>query len=252
MLRNEDWKPYTIIMLVVSNTYFSNMVIFRTVKQDGKKTQMINNIPIYHITHLDNFPNILQHKSLFCDKERISQGLDSVSIAYKELKQRRLQIPVPIAACGVLGDYVPFYFCNRAPMLLAIHTSSVKGFGGKQEDIIYLVSSVNRVIKERKQSWCFTDGHAVEEFTDFYDSIDQLDQIDWETIGDWSWKNTDEDPDKKRRKQAEFLVYKKFPLSLIEKIGVYSDKQKIAIEAMLGENQHQLPINVEKKWYYNT
>lgn len=211
---------------------------------------MIQSIPIYHITHLDNLPNILQHKNLFCDKERIKQSLSLISIAHKELKQRRLQISVPVAPYGVLGDYVPFYFCNRSPMLYAIHKGYVEGFVGKQDDIIYLASSVNRIIEEGKQAWCFTDGHAVEEFTDFYGSIDKLNQVDWSTIAHWSWKDTPNDPDKKRRKQAEFLVYKAFPLSLVEKIGVYSDKQKIAIAAILQTNLSQLPINIEKKWYY--
>lgn len=212
---------------------------------------MIFTIPIYHITHLSNLSNILQHNTLFCNTERIKRKLNSMSIAYQELKQRRLQKIVPVTPYGALGDYVPFYFCNRSPMLYAIHTGCVEGFVGKQADIIYLVSSVNNVIVEEKQLWCFTDGHAIEEFTDFYASLEQLDQIDWNTIDDWSWRNTLDDPDKKRKKQAEFLVYKKFPLSSIEKIGVYSNQQKAIVATMLQSNQCKLPVDIERKWYYD-
>lgn len=203
-------------------------------------------IPIYHITHLSNLPRIMEHKGLWCDTERISQGWPSVGIAHEELKKRRLKTPVPVSAQGVLGNYVPFYFCNRSPMLFSLNQGFVEGYEGSQEDIIYLVSSVNQVITKDSQ-WCFSDGHPVDALTSFYDSKDNLDQIDWSVISSWSWKNTETDTDKKRRKQAEFLVYKSFPLEWVEKIGVYSPTQKANVESILGK---KLPVAVERKWYY--
>ena len=38
---------------------------------------------------------------------------------------------------------------------------------------------------------------------------------------------------KKSRKQAEFLVYQSFPAGRIEKIGVYSQERKVAVESIL-------------------
>jgi hypothetical protein len=209
---------------------------------------MTDQILIYHITHLDNLPSILRYKGLWCDIERIKKGWLSVGIAHEGLKRRRLEFPVNISACGTLGNYVPFYFCNRSPMLNSIHTGYVENYSGTQEDIIYLVSNVSCVTSQRKRLWCFTDGHAVEEMTNFYDSLDQLSNIDWKTIGAWSWKNITSDPDRKRRKQAEFLVYESFPLPWIQKIGVYSNVQKEKVETLLHHNS--LPVSIEKKWYY--
>jgi hypothetical protein len=72
---------------------------------------------IYHITHIENLPSILEHRGLWCDGEAAKQDLCEVSIAYDHLKQRRLHHPVPVGPGGVLADYVPFYFAPRSPML---------------------------------------------------------------------------------------------------------------------------------------
>jgi hypothetical protein len=142
---------------------------------------------IYHITHLKNLERIVKTKGLWCDAERVKQKFDSVGIAHQSLKDRRARTVVSVAAEGTLADYVPFYFANRSPMLYSIHTGHVEGYDGGQEDVIYLVSSVERVAKGKRQ-WCFTDGHAVEAVTDFFCDVDELAQVDWEVINHWSWK----------------------------------------------------------------
>jgi hypothetical protein len=132
--------------------------------------------PIYHITHLDNLARIIRTNGLWCDGERVRLGFDSVGIAHASLKTRRSQTPVPVAAEGTLNDYVPFYFAVRSPMLYSIHTGFVEGYDGGQKRVIYLVSSMEQVEKGDRK-WCFTDGHAVESFTRFFDDRDKIDKI---------------------------------------------------------------------------
>src|ERR1700712_3277083 len=95
---------------------------------------------IYHITHVDNLPTIVREAGLVCDAEAERRGLCQQSIAYDSIKQRRRRRAVvtlhgdAVAAGGVLPDYVPFYFCNRSPMLGAIHQGTVPGYQGGQRD----------------------------------------------------------------------------------------------------------------------
>ena len=42
----------------------------------------------------------------------------------------------------MLADYVPFYFAPRSPMLYAIYKCNVQDYTGSQEEIVYLVSTV--------------------------------------------------------------------------------------------------------------
>ena len=107
--------------------------------------------PIYHITHVDNLPGIVQAGGLWCDAVRRRQGFPCVGIAHENLKARRSRKSVqdgsgrPIAAGGVLADYVPFYFANRSPMLCAVHYKKIVGYAGGQHDIVHLVSAVETV-----------------------------------------------------------------------------------------------------------
>jgi hypothetical protein len=68
------------------------------------------------------------------------------------------------------------------------------------------------------------------EFTDFFDDLDYLDNIDWDVMESRYWYDTNEDNDRKRRRQAEFLVRNFFPWELITEIGVINSTIKAKTE----------------------
>ena len=166
---------------------------------------MDTNKPLYHITHIDNLPQIIAEGSLLCDRLRTQNDLPIKGIAHQHIKDRRARRVVPIAAQGTLADYVPFYFAPRSPMLYTIYKDNVGGYAGGQKPVIHLVSSVDKVL-ELGTLWCFTDGHAVIEFSSFFDDLTDIDKIDWCIMETTYWRDTDTDSDRKRRRQAEFLV----------------------------------------------
>ncbi len=67
-------------------------------------------IPIYHITHVENLPNIIKEDCLWCDHQQRSREAQWQKIGYEHIKERRLKHPVEVAKKGTLGHYVPFYF----------------------------------------------------------------------------------------------------------------------------------------------
>ena len=148
--------------------------------------------PIYHITHIANLPRILQEDGLLCDVEAERRGLCMQSIAYDAIKERRKRRRVenlagqPVAAGGVLTDYVPFYFSNRSPMLGAIHKGHVPAYQGGQQDVVYLVAHVEPVVASLPNC-CFTDGHAVEAVTDFFSNLGDLSHVDMQAVETWKW-----------------------------------------------------------------
>jgi len=195
---------------------------------------------------------------LVCDAEAARQNLCSKSIAYGSIKERRAITPVQnlrgekIAAGGVLADYVPFYFCNRSPMLGAVHKKLVPGCTVGQREIVYLVGSVDAVV-ETDLMWCFTDGHGIEGLTDFYDHLGDLSKIDWNAVKTWRWggKWLLRNPDVKRKKQAEFLVHAQFPWELVERIGVMDKGMAAAVKEIITKTSHQPHVAIERDWYYN-
>ena len=170
-------------------------------------------------------------------------------IAHQTIKSRRVQKRVPVAADGTLADYVPFYFTSRSPMLYSIHTGFVEGYSGGQREILHLVSSAEQVA-QTDRAWCFTDGHALEWISEFFDDLTDLDKVDWDVIRSWSWRNRPSDFDRKRRKQAELLVHESFCWEWLEGIGVLDNEIAQRVERMLNTAPHRPTVRVHNDWYY--
>jgi hypothetical protein len=214
--------------------------------------------PIYHITHVANLPAILREDGLLCDAEAERRALCAQSIAYDTIKERRKRRLVknlsgqPVAAGGVVADYVPFYFSNRSPMLGAIHKGHVPAYQGGQRDVVYLVAHAETVAAE-VPSWCFSNGHAVEAVTDFYADLKDLSHVDKAAVETWRWggKWLLNDPDIMRRKQAEFLVHQKFPWRLVTRLGVLDAAMLAQVSEIIAGASHRPGVTIQPQWYYN-
>jgi hypothetical protein len=163
----------------------------------------LNKIYLYRMTHIENIPHILQNgithsTSVNANPDFVSIGDVSLIAARKSylLKNGRR-----------LGEYIPFYFGVRTPMLYVLQ----KGFNmvapTPAENIVYCVSSVQKII-DLQLDFVFTDGHAVDGFSSQYTCADiqNIDTVlDRNAINARYWRD-ENDLDKKRRKEAEFLV----------------------------------------------
>lgn len=155
-----------------------------------------------------------------------------------------------MAPGGCVGDYVPFYFAPRSPMLYAIHKGFVEGYNSGQSEVVHLVSSAE-MVDEAGLHWVFSDGHAeMAPLTAFYNSLEHLDKIDWDVMKSIYWNDTDADPDRKRRRQAEFLVHNFFPWELITSIGVNDRTTAIHVNKALEKASHKPAVSAETSWYY--
>jgi hypothetical protein len=132
---------------------------------------------IFHITHIDNLPGIMRDGCLWSDARRIRQNLPVTNIGYQHIKQRRLTRPVPVAAQGMLGDYVPFNFCSRSVMLYVVNKGH-KDYGRGQDEIVHLVSTVQTAIATGRP-WAFTDRHADLRHAAYYDDLADLGEVAW-------------------------------------------------------------------------
>jgi hypothetical protein len=208
--------------------------------------ELIWGVPyIYHITHVNNLQGIIAEGGLHCD--RAAQDLKSVNIGHQHIKQRRLNRPVPLPPGGTVGEYVPFYFAPRSPMLYVINRGGVEGYAEGQRPVIYLRSTVEAV-EEAGLCWVFTEGHADMDFTDFFNDLKDLDKVDWPLMQSRYWHDTNDGPDRKRRRQAEFLVHNFFPWELVSYIGVYDR----SIAETVGEiiKGGSPAVGIQRGWYY--
>lgn len=203
---------------------------------------------IYHITHLDNLCSIFQAGGLVAKGRQ--QNIKTQSIAYEHIQDRRASKTVPCSMGGNLHDYVPFYFAPRSPMLYTIHRGNVSTYQGGQSAILYLVTTAEDVAQQGL-AFAFTDGHAVIELAEFYTELsDLVEAIDWQLMRSKYWFDSEDDPSRKFRRQAEFLIHSYLPIGLIKEIGVFNSHCKGKVEQMLVSTNHNSLVQVHKDWYY--
>ena len=100
-------------------------------------------------------------------------------------------------------------------------------------------------------AFAFTDGHAVMAYADFYDDLDALEfEIDWKLMESRYWFDTEDDPNRKCRRQAEFLVHQFCPWTLITEIGVINTTIQAEVQQILQNFNYQTPVKIYPKWYY--
>ena len=147
---------------------------------------------IYHITHLNNLHSIINSGGLIAYSRLEQRQSNYTDIAYQQIQCRRAIKQVPCAVGGVLHDYVPFYFAPRSPMLYTIHKGNVPGYRDGQTLIIHLVAEIE-AIANQNLAFSYTDGHAIMEYSDFYDDLNFLDSaIDWNLMRSNYWFDTDD------------------------------------------------------------
>ena len=215
----------------------------------------IEQIYIYRMTHIENIPHILKYgithrNSPQANPQYIPIG-DSSLISCRDSKQ--LPVDNGINDNGrtiTLGDFIPFYFGVRMPMLYVIQQ------GGndvpearKPDEIVYVACRISEVVKTQDEFY-FTNGHATDIITHTYDKSKYADipsLIDWKAIESRYWGG-EENLLLKVHKQAEFLASSDIPSSAIYGFLCYNEIAKNKLDSYI--NGSNYVIKIYPKAYY--
>lgn len=207
---------------------------------------------IYHITHVNNLPQMISAGFIWSDAERLRQGLTCHVVGMSAIKARRLQeLSVACHHGTMVGEYTPFYFCPRSIMLYILHKGNHPDLQYKegQRPIIHLQADLEQTIgwaNRESVQWAFTDRNAGARIAQFFDSWKDLDKLHWPSVRASDFT----DAFTKEYKQAEFLFYKGFPWELVEKIGVIDSAIAQQVESTLADVPQCPHVRVERGWYY--
>jgi hypothetical protein len=204
------------------------------------------------MTHVDNIPHILEFGITHKDSPNANANYFSIGdisvIDNRALKKRNITNGLDdVIETITIGDYIPFYFGVRTPMLFVIQKggNSVPNRTAP-EDIIYCVSSVQKII-DSGMIFYFADGHANSFLSVFYDKskiLEVNDLVDLKAAYENDWTK---ERDLKRRKEAEFLVKDDVPNTGILGYICYSESVRAKLLA-LGINEKQ--VAVRKNYYF--
>jgi hypothetical protein len=202
---------------------------------------------IFRVTHRANLPWLFRH-GLHCRRSEIRDP-EFVSIGNSELIEKRSARTVPIPPGGTLDDYVPFYFTPYTPMLLNITT----GHGGiKQranEDLVFLVSSLE-TLEENGLRYVFTDRHAYLRAARFFGDRQELRHVDFELLRRRDFQRDPEDPAKLERYQAEALVHRHLPVTALLGAACHSRVVQQGIDSLASELGVRLRPEARPSWYF--
>lgn len=211
-----------------------------------------SNPKIYHIVHKDRLPSILQDGYLFGDKIIRQRDNDLPMIGLQNIKNRRLSNILNSYPNLTVGQCVPFYFCPRSIMLYMISQQNPElYYQNGQDEIIHLQADFHQVInwantQNPEVRWAFTTSNAGSNYFEDYNQLSELTKINWSAVNEKYWS----DPHIKEGKQAEFLIEQKFPIHLIEKIGVHNQSVYDEVENIISNSNHQVQTHICPNWYY--
>jgi hypothetical protein len=208
---------------------------------------------VLHFTHVDNLRSIVAAGALACDWQARHGGM-ATEVGDPSIKEARRSRVVPIPPGGTVGDYVPFYFAPRSPMLFRIACDcrdTIPGrYQGGDRPLVYFAARVAAVV-DSGLPWVATDGNArvlISRFTADLDEVGTM--VDWPLMRAKMWKSTPEDLDRERRRMAELLIHRQAPLTLFHEGGAYSEAYAEQARHALGGHPLAQRVVVRRSWYY--
>jgi len=216
----------------------------------------LEEIELYRMTHLENILHILKNGITHKNSKNADPYYKSIGdlslIQTRQNKEVRITNGIYDSQNErviILGDFIPFYFGVKMPMLYVIQNGgNFVEEAVSPENIIYLVCDLISLVS-LQQEFYFSDGHATDRLTTFYDSSrkDGLTHIiDWEAIDSIYWGGI-ENLEVKRKKQAEFLIKGDIPFRCIKRIICYNKNAK---EKILKFGIKEIMIEINKNAYY--
>jgi hypothetical protein len=205
---------------------------------------------LYHITHVDFLPAILQDGCLYSEASLKASSKAPPEVGMSHIKERRFHIDLSCHPGTVVADYVPFYFCPRSVMLYLLYKRNhlELTYRGGQEPIVHLEFDCAEVMDwadAHGHPWAIAPTSAGAFYTQFYADREALKRIDWGAVAATDWR----DPEVKEHKQAEFLLHGMAPWSLVRRIGVYDQTIQDKVIAILSQTQLPL-VESHREWYY--
>lgn len=207
---------------------------------------------IYHIVHWDRLPSIIEQDCLWSHAEVDKRALPGTTIGYEHVKALRKK--ARFVSCHAelqVGECVPFNFCPRSVMLYVLyrHNSEYLTYLDGEEPIVHLEADLFSVVawaNSNGRRWAFTTSNAAEMICDSYCDLQYLDLVNWDAVHANKW------PQVSGSKQAEFLIERNFPWSLVERIGIHQNADHRNILNIIAKADHRPQVEIMRGWYYGT
>ena len=185
----------------------------------------------FRLVHIDNIPHILEYGLVRSGSPNVNPNY--VPIGDQLVIEKRRNRLLESSSWKKIGDFIPFYFGPRSPMLYVIQ----HGYNGvkriEAEKIVYCVIRLEDIIGDGIECY-FTDGHVLNGLTQVFpgtllESVDEY--VQYDEVFAYRWDD-DEYLDLKRRKEAELLLKNDLPVQYIKGFVVYNLEAKQSLTSL--------------------
>lgn len=199
----------------------------------------------FRLLHINNIPDLLKNGIVHWNSPKAYNKY--ISIGDTSIIKIRNSHYIENSNYAI-GDYIPFYFGPRSPMLYVIQ----HGYNGVTKidavNLVYCIIRIDDIINSNINC-VFTDGHALSALTKWYskDKLSQLDSIiNYDDVYTGNWVSED-DRDLKRRKEAELLIQDDLPVQYVKGFVVYN---KEAYDKMLNFGVDSNKVVIRSNFYF--
>ena len=109
------------------------------------------------------------------------------------------------------------------------------------------MSISHEVLEDLSINYSFTDGNAACHETSFHGSLKELDCIPWDVVRSEYWNDQ---PDGKRKRNAEFLIQPYIDVKWISKIYVNNTGLKEKVAQILSKHNKKIPCDVDMRYFF--
>jgi len=198
-----------------------------------------NNIEhVYYYGLIDNALSIIR-KGILPYNDVYQNKIKHKSFANEEVQNRRNSVKVLMSDSNqyLLHDLSPTYFNPKNPTTFASR---------KFENAAFIIKlSFNKIIQNKV--YAFSDGNAACKETKFFNSLGDLKKMPWDVLTALKWNSF---VDGTRKRNCELLVYPNIPISYAIEFIVKNNKTLQIIRDHLNKEQVDIPVNINKKYFY--
>ena len=199
---------------------------------------------LHYFSLRDNLNSLLE-RGILSKNDVIKQGISAGSFAEESVQNRRQHVDVKLTDRTKipLHDLVPLYLVPRTPALSARRD---------RQDELFFIDVSPDVLCDPGNEFAFTDGNAASSQTQFFRSLRHLDKVPWDVIQAEYWGDQ---PDGRRRRCAEFLVYPSVTPRYFSRLVVVSQSAAEACASILRRmpnqaSSRQIDIAVEPGYFF--
>lgn len=219
-----------------------------------KKQINVGEQRIYHLTHIDNLPQIIATGALLADTSDAFDERPAFDISAAVTREARHRATVFEPDGVAVAGYVPFFLSPNASVWQNLRSQipdvrlSTDAHAASTYDFVLLISTINHAylahgvdgITPDAGSVIVTDGDASGTLTRFGTSRESSERM---------LRNMRADEDSDTILHAELLVREQLPFDAVTLIGVANDNVRNAVRQILAHAMHKPKVSVYPPWF---